>query len=79
MDLRASEDLRFSVSKVSRISSATVDIIVTRGSNGALVHFLNSLRTRMKSFFALSESTSMHRNKYAVQKDRFCEQPQRQM
>ena len=33
------------------ISSATVDIIVTLGSYRAPFHFLNSLRTCMKSFF----------------------------
>ena len=31
------------------IVSATVDILVTMGSYRALVHFLNSIRTRMKS------------------------------
>ena len=61
------------------MSSATVDIIVTMGSYRAFVRFLNSLRTRMKSFFVSSESTLMHRNRYAVRKDRFCEQPQRHM
>ena len=69
MDLRASKDLRFSVSTVS---TATVDVIVTMGSYRALVRFLNSLRTRMKSFFVSSESTLMHRNRYAERKDRFC-------
>ena len=44
--------------------SATVDIIATMGSYRGLVHFLNRLRTRMKSFFASSESASMHRNRY---------------
>ena len=51
VDLRASGDLRFSVSRCQGMSSATVDIIVTMGSYRALVYFLNSLRTHMKSCF----------------------------
>ena len=53
------------------MSSATVDIIVTMGNYRALVRFLNSLRTRMKSFFVSSESTLMHRNRYADEKTGF--------
>ena len=65
MDLRASKHFRFSVSiGCQGISSATVDIRVTMGSYRALVLFLNSLQTRMMSFFVSSESTLMHRNRY---------------
>ena len=45
------------------MSCAAVVLIVTMGSYGALVRFLNSLQTNMYSF-ASSVSASMHRNRY---------------
>ena len=55
MDLRASGDLCFSVSKVSRDIKhySRYHRLVTMGSYRAIVHFLNSLQTHMKSFFCV--------------------------
>ena len=48
-----------------------VIIIVTMGSYGALVCFINSLQTRMYLFFVSFEIVSMHHNRYVISKDMF--------
>ena len=64
MDLRASIRLAcFCVCLgCQAVLSPAFNIIVTMGSYRGLVHFLNSLRTRMNLAFASSESS--HSDKY---------------